>query len=388
MINKKELQLDDYTISFKENCSDVTFQKKNNTNPINFKYTNLRTGKLFLDLQLFNGYMFFDKEQNFYDIWQKKIYFNDGSIFTGDKDKEAFTLFDNFNLVEKNIKVGIDKIENEPEDEKKKNIENSIFKDLKTELENFDFNKIKLKNGKMTYLNDRRIHYIHENILEEIRNGIKIFEGEFIQEIKDKKIKLLFLGNAKSYNSEGTEVAEFEFFYGQLIGRSYTINPAYKRKKYFIFPKDFFRKDLEEIEKKENIIVYKRKDERITLTKTNSNINSPVTILVKDIENKSIIYEINVKMSKQNILEGNGFVKDFRTGEILWVNFDNYNIISNNPLDELPLYLDREEFNLNKKRLYEDNNPDKRNHIKNNILKINKIINNEEEIEQLAKKIN
>ena len=259
MINKKELQFDDYTISFKENCSDVTFQKKNNTNPINFKYTNLRTGKLFLDLQLFNGYMFFDKEQNFYDIWQKKIYFNDGSIFTGDKDKEAFTLFDNFNLVEKNIKVGIDKIENEPEDEKKKNIENSIFKDLKTELENFDFNKIKLKNGKMTYLNGRRIHYIHENILEEIRNGIKIFEGEFIQEIKNKKIKLLFLGNAKSYNNEGTEVAEFEFFYGQLIGRSYTINPAYKRKKYFIFPKDFFRKDLEEIEKKKILLFIKGK---------------------------------------------------------------------------------------------------------------------------------
>ena len=93
-------------------------------------------------------------------------------------------------------------------------------------------------------------------------------------------------------------------------------------------------------------------------------------------------------MTKQNILEGNGFVNYFITGEKLLVNFDIFNISSNNPLDELPLCIDREEFIMNRKRLYEDNNPNKRNYIKNNILKINKIMNNEEEIQQLAKKIN
>jgi hypothetical protein len=120
MINKKDFQFDDYTISFKENCSEVTFQKKNNTNPIYFKYTNLNTGILFLDLQLFNGYMFFDKGQNFYDTWHKKIYFNNGSTFIGDEDKEAFILFDNFILMEKKIEDGIDQIKNEPNDKRKK----------------------------------------------------------------------------------------------------------------------------------------------------------------------------------------------------------------------------------------------------------------------------
>ena len=89
-------------------------------------------------------------------------------------------------------------------------------------------------------------------------------------------------------------------------------------------------------------------------------------------------------MTKQNILEGNGFVNYFITGEKLLVNFDIFNISSNNSLDELPLCIDREEFIMNRKRLYEDNNPNKRNHIKNNILKINKSTNNEEEIEKIS----
>ncbi len=383
MINKKEFQFDDCTISFKKNFTDVTFQKNNNTNPINFKYSNLTTGKLFLDLQLFNGYMFFDKEQNFYDTWHKKIYFNNGSTFIGDKDKEAFILFDNFNIMEKKIKDGIDKIKNEPNDKEKKNIENNILKDLKTELENFDFNKIKLKNGKMTYSNSKKVHYIHENILKEIC-GTKMYEGEFIQEIKDKKIKLLFYGNVTDKDIEA------EFFYGYPIGRGYIIDPDSNKRtnNWFYFDNDIFKEGLEEIEKKDNISIYKLVNERITLTMSNTNRNNPVTILVKDIENKSIIYEINVKMAKENKLKGNGFVKDFRTGEILLVNFNTFQIISKDPLDELPLCLDREEFVMNRKRLYEDNDTNKRNHIKNKILKNNEILNNENQIEQLAKKIN
>ena len=383
MINKKEFQFDDYTISFKENCSEVTFQKKNNTNPIYFKYTNLNSGILFLDLQLFNGYMFFDKELNFYDTWHKKIYFNNGSTFIGDEDKEAFILFDNFILMEKKIEDGIDQIKNEPNDKEKKNIENNILKDLKSELENFDFNKIKLKNGKMTYSNSKKIHYIHENILKEI-NGTKIYEGKFIQEIKDKKIKLLFYGNVTDKDIEA------EFFYGYAIGRGYMIDPNSNLRKnnWFYFDNDIFKEGLEEIDKKDNIIVYKLVNERITLTKSIKNRNNPVTILVKDIENKSIIYEINAKMAKENKLKGNGFVKDFRTGEILLVNFNTFKIISKNPLDELPLCLDREEFVMNRKRLFEDIDTKKRNYIKNKILKINEILNNGNQIEQLAKKIN
>jgi hypothetical protein len=327
--------------------------------------------------------MFFDKEQNFYDTWHKKIYFNNGSTFIGDEDKEAFILFDNFILMEKKIEDGIDQIKNEPNDKEKKNIENNILKDLKSELENFDFNKIKLKNGKMTYSNSKKIHYIHENILKEI-NGTKIYEGKFIQEIKDKKIKLLFYGNVTDKDIEA------EFFYGYAIGRGYMIDPNSNLRKnnWFYFDNDIFKEGLEEIDKKDNIIVYKLVNERITLTKSIKNRNNPVTILVKDIENKSIIYEINAKMAKENKLKGNGFVKDFRTGEILLVNFNTFKIISKNPLDELPLCLDREEFVMNRKRLYEDIDTKKRNYIKNKILKINEILNNGNQIEQLAKKIN
>jgi hypothetical protein len=43
---------------------------------------------------------------------------------------------------------------------------------------------------------------------------------------------------------------------------------------------------------------------------------------------------------------------------------------------------------MNKKRLFEDNDTKKRNYIKNKILKINEILNNGNQIEQLAKKIN
>ena len=84
--------------------------------------------------------------------------------------------------------------------------------------------------------------------------------------------------------SEGEEAEEYEFFYGFPIERWYIINPdSNKRKKSFIFQNGIFTKDLEDIEKKENIIVYKLVDELITLTKIIENMNNPVTILVEDI---------------------------------------------------------------------------------------------------------
>ena len=70
----------------------------------------------------------------------------------------------------------------------------------------------------------------------------------------------------------------------------------------------------------------------------NKNKNSPVRILVKDRENINIIYEIIYNMSEEKELIGNGTVRDFRTGEILLVNFSTNNIISSNLLKSIPLY--------------------------------------------------
>ena len=88
----------------------------------------------------------------------------------------------------------------------------------------------------------------------------------------------------------------------------------------------------------------------------NINKDSPVRILVKDINNIDIIYEIRAKMSDVKKLEGIGMVTDYRTGEILMVNFDNNNIISNNFFNEIPSYMDKEEFNMYRKNIKGNNN--------------------------------
>lgn len=73
---------------------------------------------------------------------------------------------------------------------------------------------------------------------------------------------------------------------------------------------------LQELEKKDKSIIYKIYDERITLEQMYDK-NFPVRIIVKDKNNKNIIYEINVKMSEQKQLYGNALIKDYRSGEIL-----------------------------------------------------------------------
>ena len=73
-----------------------------------------------------------------------------------------------------------------------------------------------------------------------------------------------------------------------------------------------------------------------------------MTIIVKDRYNKKIIYQIEVRKEKDK-LTGNGIVKDFRTGELLLVNFDTNNVISNDILKDIPQYKDKEEFEMCKK---------------------------------------
>ena len=112
--------------------------------------------------------------------------------------------------------------------------------------------------------------------------------------------------------------------------------------------------------------------------------NIPVRIVVKDIDNKNIIYEVNVRMSEENKLIGNGLVKDYRTGEILMVNFNTNNIISNDILNDFPLFQDKNEYDTYKKNTISQ----KESIIKNEILKIDKVINDDNYIEEIEEEIN
>ena len=345
-------------------------------NPIHFFCHQLKTGKLFFDLKIFNGFMFVDNNHNFYDAVNKIIYFNYGEIFVGDKDKEAFCLFDNYNLMENKIKEKINSMSQEPNENRQNDIQNNICEELKEKLDNFDFKKISIKNGKYICPNSNYL-YIHDNnIIECYENNEKLYESEFIQEIEDNKIILKLHGIIKIYFGE---YSESEMFYNCPTGRYKKTGDENEKFGFFTFDNN----DLEVVERKEKSIIYKIIDKRITLEKMND-VNIPVRILIKDKDNKNIIYEINVKMSEENELIGNGLVKDYRTGEILLVNFNTENIISNNILNDFPLFQDKNEYNM-----YQNNTiPQKESIIKNDILKINSIISDENKIEEIAEEIN
>ena len=141
---------------------------------------------------------------------------------------------------------------------------------------------------------------------------------------------------------------------------------------------------IEELEKKEKKIIYKLyDDERLILEKMN-NQDVPSRIIVKDIDNKNIIYEINAKMTDEFELIGNGLVKDFRTGEIFMVNFNTENIISNDILKDFPLFSDKKEYNTYKNNII----PKKESIIKNELLNIDTIIKDDNKLEKLAEEVN
>ena len=74
--------------------------------PVKMKFFELTTGKLFISLRKFEGFIFLDKYNNLYDTTRRKINFYDGdTFFEGDKDKEAFSLFENYKEFEKKLKM-------------------------------------------------------------------------------------------------------------------------------------------------------------------------------------------------------------------------------------------------------------------------------------------
>ena len=351
------LELNDNRIIKILNGNSVTLANKDpRIKPNYFQCHQLQTGKLLYEPTIFDGFMFLDNNNNFYDTFQKKIFFNNGEIFVGDFDKQAFSLFDNYDAIENKIKQSINIINQIPKENNnlRNDIKNNMCNELIKELSNFNFKNILLKNGKY-YYTDGNYHYIHDNMFEFFENNNKIYEGDLLQEIKDNLIYLTTYGNTINYKNNYNG----ECFYQMYIGRCKVMDNI----KFSIVGKSV-ENFLQELEKKDKSIIYKIYDERITLEQMYDK-NFPVRIIVKDKNNKNIIYEINVKMSEQKQLYGNALIKDYRSGEILIVNTNTNNIISNNILDDFPLFQDKNEY------ITFTNNirPKKENIIKNEILK-------------------
>ena len=287
-------------------------------------------------------------------------------------------------LIKQKIKEGINKMDKESDDFKKWGIEYEIGEFLENELKNFDIKKFKVKNGKIiaherfSNIGHYYIYKIHDNIMEVIKiyqNEKKeevMYIGDFIQineEIyKDDSnfFSIFYLlnrhgrGRSNKHFFDGDEYQniESEVFYNGLLGRGRVIGN--KKDKFFCGVR------LNKIKQndKENITIYSIYDnsgfyENIIIAEVyNNKRNNPGRILVRDLDGKTIIYEINVNMKIIEELygqyakpEGIGIVKDYRNGDILIVNFDTNNIITDN-INDLTLFLDKEEFDMNKE---EDN---------------------------------
>ena len=348
-------------------------------------YCNLKTGKLIVNLNknIFNDVLFFDNFKNFYDIFQKKIYFNDGTYFEGELDKEAFNLFDNYNKLELKIRDSIDKINKESNEKEKQNIKNNIRDEIKKEFENFNLSKVTLKNGKYFYSNAN--YYIHDNFCEDINMN----KFEFIQEIINNVIIIRPFGRINYFNN----VYEYrEYFYGYYIGRFKNKNDLRER---FEFGFNF-KEALKALKIKDDINKYKiGYDERISLEIIN-NKTKLVKIFIKDPKNINIIYELTAKLNNENELYEKSIVIDHRTGEMLLINTFHNNIVSNDIFADFPDFFDEMEFNEYKNHLKENINSltdakkliENKNTIKNKILKIKEIEKNDDLIEKIAQEIN
>ena len=392
-MTKIERQFQGGKLIFHEEYKDTIYEREN-MKPINIKYHQLKTGKLFIDLKALDGYIFLDNKNNIYDTIRKNIDFNNGLKFTGDRDKEGFSLFDNFNDMEHEMNKAIEDIRKVEDINEKKKIEDAFCEKLEEKLNEFNFNKILLKNGWYYENYENWNCYINDNKVEFSEDNKKIVEGEFIQEIENDNINILFHGNYERFNYDNYKG---EIFYDVIIGRRNIKGD--KNQKFYCASKYIFENLIEEIEKKKYITIYKARKNRIILEENNMNKNAPIRIIVKDKENENIIYEINAKASKENILIGNGIVKDYRTGELLHVNFNTNNIISSDFFSSINLYKDEEEYNMynNKNKFFEkinkDIDPTKEVELdkinkKYEMLDIDKIIYDDNKLEELSDVIN
>ena len=263
---KHHIKFNDFTIEYDDLNNDAQYISNNGV-PTKYYCYKLNSGKLFIDIKAFDGYMFLDNYNNFYDTINKRIYFNlDESIFIGDEHKEAFSLFDNFDKMEKKLKDKVNEIKVKEMDENEiTKIKNEFTKELIEELENFDLNKIILKNGKY-YLDEDEYYYIHDDIAELYLDNKKYIETEFFQETKNNIIKINEYGNYKNFedNYEG------EIYYNTRVGKGKMKGD--KNEKFYFLPSGYnFNGKLKEIKKEEenkkSTLYYVTNRERITLEK-------------------------------------------------------------------------------------------------------------------------
>ena len=127
------LELNDNRIIKIVNGNSVTLANKDpRIKPNYFQCYQLQTGKLLFEPTIFDGFMFLDNNNNFYDTFQKKIFFNNGELFVGDFDKQAFSLFDNYDAIENKIKQSINMINQTPNENN--NLRNDIKNNMCNEL--------------------------------------------------------------------------------------------------------------------------------------------------------------------------------------------------------------------------------------------------------------
>ena len=397
---KTILEFDDYIITYKQNYigfdSDAKLEIKSMMRNHRIKHYHLVTGHLFYDFRLFNGYMFLDNHFNLFDKVHKR-YYGYNCFFIGDKDKIPFVLFDNDKdeYIDRKIKEGVEKMKKEQNETIKNKIEKDMTDELIKELNNYRLENVKLKNGK--HIGHIYQVEVHDNRVECFRSNEKTYEGEFIQGNKGNDIAMFRHGKGKCFNDIGLYEkypdTKSEFFYGERIGRGNIIDD--KQEKFF-FDGEFYEK-----EKKGDIIIYDTRDnffeDYIILEINSKKENNPGRIVIKDIDREKIIYEITVKMFKVDNLnflkpKGLGIVKDHRNNDILIVNFDSNNILSHN-LQDLYIFLDKEELNMNKINNNDLDNINPNQEIQINYPKeyIKNIISNvtqNNNIEKLANKIN
>ena len=238
---------------------NVTYENNNKAiRPTNLEYEKLKTGELFYDLPNQLGYIFIDNNKNVYDTIRKNIDFSNGEKFCGNGNKEAFSLFNNFNEMEAKLENAIHELQNIDEKNviERQKIENKYIEELKEELNKFDFNNIILKKGKYIY---SELYYkcIHDDKIEEFENNKKTVEGKFIQEIKNGIIKLIFHEKYKNIvdNYEGEIFYDCGIVRGEITGD--------KNKKFYFF-RCSFSDWLEKVDENKYNIIYKVWDERIT----------------------------------------------------------------------------------------------------------------------------
>ena len=417
------LEFDNYKITYDDDSCEAEFLNKSINNKVTIKHEHLDNGELFYNFREFNnGYFFLYNKRNFFDT-EHGCYYTKNIHFEGENNKIPYIMFDNDKdeLIKQKIKEAIDKMNKESDDSKKYKIENEIEDFLINELKNFNIKNFKIKNGKFydCYSDSKKcVRKVNGNIMKIYKNEAEdelYYIGDFIQnnETDDITDFLIFHGKGKSINewlSLDYPNIESEVFYSELIGRGKSIGD--NKDKLFL---DIEFEKCEKQNNNKNITIYSPilskyyYKNNIIAEIYNNKRNNPGKILVKDIDGEKIIYEINVNMKiwKESYgqyakPEGIGIVKDYRNGDILIINFDTNNILTDN-IKDLTVFLDKEEFDINKEDYIAEKNETKLDPTKeitkniiNNEMSTKEIIDdminygteNDFNLEKLANKVN